>query len=146
MQINTMINKLFYSIVLIISLNTYAISATTTSKIQQIWQIEHFPNIQDNEIARLKNTLDFTHLPKVNAYLGCNDVNFDVQLTKNTIQFTQFISTLKYCFNDMDLEDSFTQIANDITHYTFQENGKILILSTKSGKKIQLRAISSKQQ
>lgn len=138
-----MINKLFYSIALIISLNACAATNTAnTGKIQQIWQIEHFPDIDDHEIARLKNTLDFTNLPKVYAFLGCNDVNFNVQTSNTKIQFTQQISTLKYCANDMDLEDKFTQIAPNLTHYTFQENGKVLILSTKSGKKIQLRAIS----
>lgn len=106
---------------------------TNPADTQKVWQLSQFQNFSNEQ---LQNTsMDWSKLPHVSAYMGCNRINFQATLDgKGGLSVSSSIATRMYCADTMALEDQFSQNIHAMKHYRVENN--VLILNDGAGKEM----------
>lgn len=100
-------------------------------KLYRVWMLTDFQGYSKEYLTEKKASLDMKEKEFAKAYMGCNQISYNYyNKHKDEINFKGGLSTSMACEN-MDLEDKFNQIMQQITHY--QVEGHRLILKTADG-------------
>lgn len=97
--------------------------SVSPSAAQRVWQLENAP----------KTYMDWTKLPQANANMGCNNLNFKVELhNSGSLKVGGVMATRMYCGDEMAHETAFTRNITEMTRYRV-ENNRVLILENALG-------------
>lgn len=97
--------------------------SVSPSAAQRVWQLENAPNTY----------MDWTKLPQANANMGCNNLNFKVELQDSgSLKVGGVMATRMHCGDKMAQETAFTRNITEMTRYRV-ENNRVLILENAAG-------------
>lgn len=106
------------------------------SKLNRVWMLDEWPGFTREQLHQAKAEMNFTALPHVSAYMGCNRMMFEADVsqssrTEGRLAFGAVASTRKLCFDGMALEQDFGNRIGSFTHYKLE--GHRLILQNGQG-------------
>lgn len=105
------------------------------AQIKRVWMLVEMEGFSRDQLIAAKAKMDWTELPRIHAYMGCNQLMFSAETTDaGRIGFSSAAATRMYCGPAMQLEQTFLKKLNSINGYTVQ--GHELILSSPQGKPI----------
>ncbi|WP_054619076.1 META domain-containing protein [Neisseria sp. 83E34] len=111
----------------------------SSTHVKRIWKLIEMEGFSRDQLINAKATMDWTKLPKIHAYMGCNQLIFSAEkMNAGQISFSNAAATRMYCAETMKLEQTFLSKLNSIHSYTVQ--GHELILNSPKGKSMRFIA------
>lgn len=111
--------------------------------LKRVWVVSEWPGFTREQLTAAQARIDFSALPHGGAYMGCNQLRFQVAET-DPLQASGHLSigpvaaTRMHCPDRMDLEQAFGQQFHRFTHYRLA--GHRLTLEDGEGRTIRLIA------
>ncbi|WP_107687609.1 META domain-containing protein [Neisseria wadsworthii] len=103
-----------------------------STHVKRIWKLIEMEGFSRDQLINAKAKMDWTKLPKIHAYMGCNQLMFSAEkMNAGQISFSSAVATRMYCVETMKLEQIFLSKLNNINSYTVQ--GHELILNSPEG-------------
>ncbi|VEF02741.1 META domain-containing protein [Neisseria canis] len=104
------------------------------AQIKRVWMLVEMEGFSRDQLTAAKAKMDWTKLPRIHAYMGCNQLMFSAETMDDTgrIGFSSAAATRMYCGPAMQLEQTFLNKLDSINSYTVQ--GHELILNSPQGK------------
>ena len=140
-----MIFRSFYILVLV----TIIIASCNSSSKQLIssglkrkWMLVSMGEFSRDTLIKYATYVDLSVSSKEgNAYMGCNNIVFNFQVSKENIKIFNVFSTEKYCLQSSNIENEFKRLVLIITRFSTKKAHK-LELFDKTGK-LQLEFIAA---
>lgn len=113
-------------------------TAPNPTDLKREWRVSQLGNLT---AAQLRDgVMDWRDLPNAYANMGCNDLNFKVEIqASGSLKVGGVMATRMLCENKMAVESAFSQQITQMNRYRL-ENGQTLILSSPSGETIRFVA------
>lgn len=101
--------------------------------IKRVWMLADFEGFSREQLVAADAKMDWTRLPRVYAYMGCNQLMMEAkQEGGDRIVFGSGVSTRMYCEETMRLEQTFMNYIAGTKNYRIE--GHTLILRNEAGK------------
>ena len=103
--------------------------------LQRVWMLTDVNGVTRERLVSLQAQMDWTALPQASADMGCNRLNFAVQVQDNgQISIGPLHATRKHCPGRMDAEQRFSQRIGQMKHYRLA--GHQLVLRNDAGEEM----------
>ncbi len=103
-------------------------------QLKRIWMLVEFQDFKKEDLIRNQAQINLTNLKNPSAFMGCNQIGFQIEVKENMVFFKDLIATEMYCENKMKLEDSFSKSLLEI--YTYNIIGQKLFLKNSKSEKM----------
>ena len=110
------------------------VSENNQEQLQRIWMLVEFQNFKKEELIKNQAQMSLKDLKNPNANMGCNAINFNIDVKKETIKFTSGMRTEMFCENKMKLEDAFCKSLEG--EYKYKIAGHQLFLTNSKNEKM----------
>lgn len=113
-----------------------AASSEPAPDLKRVWMLDEWPGFSREQLHQAKAEMNFTGLPNVSAYMGCNRMMFEADIadsspTEGRLAIGVIASTRKLCADGMALEQDFGNRIGSFTRYRIE--GHRLILENEQG-------------
>ena len=110
------------------------VSERKPEQLQRIWMLIEFQNFKKEELIKNQAQMSLKDLTNANANMGCNVINFRIEVKNQTIKFISRMRTEMFCENKMQLEDAFCKTLEG--EYKYKIAGHRLFLTNSKNEKM----------
>ncbi|MDO5356330.1 MAG: META domain-containing protein [Conchiformibius sp.] len=108
-------------------------SAVNAAAVKRVWMLTELDGFQKAQLVAAKAEMNWTRLPHANAYMGCNRMMFQADVSSDgRVKFGAVAATRMYCPDAIPLENAFGSLLPQMTRYRVE--GHHLILEDGKGK------------
>ena len=125
---------IFFLIINCKSKSNEPIFENNLEQLKRIWMLVEFQNSKKEDLIKNQAQINLTNLKNPSAFMGCNQIGFQIEVKENKIIFKDLIATEMFCGDKMNLENEFSKALTEI--YTYNIIGQKLYLTNSKNKKM----------
>ena len=103
-------------------------------QLKRIWMLVEFQNFSKEDLIKNKAQMNLKDLKIPSANMGCNSINFRMEIKKGVLKFLPGMRTEMFCENKMQLENAFCLALQG--DYSYKIAGQKLFLSNSKNEKM----------
>jgi heat shock protein HslJ len=123
-----------FSIIYCKSKSNEPIFENNPEQLKRIWMLVEFLNFKKEDLIKNQAQINLTNLKNPSAFMGCNQIGFQIEMKENKLFFTNLIATEMFCGDKMNLENEFSKALTKI--YTYNIKGQKLYLTNSKNHKM----------
>jgi heat shock protein HslJ len=125
---------IFFSIINCKSKTNEPVFENNPEQLKRVWMLVEFQNFKKEDLIKNQAQINLTNLKNPSAFMGCNQIGFQIEVKQNKLLFKDLIATEMFCAEKMKLENEFSNSL--LENYTYTIKGHTLTLLNDKNKKM----------
>ena len=96
-------------------------------QLNRVWMLIEFQNFKKEDLIKNQAQMNLTNLKNPSAFMGCNQIGFQIEVKENMLLFKDLIATEMFCAEKMNLENSFSKSLSKTYSYIIKGHTLTLI-------------------
>ena len=104
-------------------------------QLNRVWMLIEFQNFKKEDLIKNQAQINLTNSKNPTAFMGCNQISFQIEVKENKLLFKDLIATEMFCAEKMNVENSFSKSLSKTYSYIIKGH-TLTLLNDKNEKMV----------